>query len=182
MKKKSNHNTGKVSARPKTLTPYQTIKDLMAWKDVKMADTIIDHLCDFLLEWSLKEHSVSILSALREYGIPAYKYYEWKEKSEKLKEVHRSVKGYIGENLLKLGMYRRADPSFIHPRLPLYQPDFTKVDKEEKDFKRELATIKNDTAKNATYEIQFVERTVEDTKEVKDTIKRSKRKKDGNTR
>jgi hypothetical protein len=177
MKTKNSKNSTTDSKRPKTLSPYQTIQDLMAWQNVKMSDTIIDHLCDYLLEWSLKEHSISLVSALREYGIPPFKFYRWLPQSEKLQMAHESVKMAIGENLLKLGMYRKADPSFIHPRLPIYQEDFTIIDKQEKDFKREIATIKNDTMKNMIHEIQFVERTVNETPEVSETVKRSKKRK-----
>lgn len=177
MKNKNSKPIIEKSNRPKTLTTYQTIHDLMAWQNVKVSETIIDHLCDFLLEWSLKSDSVSLISALREFGMPKFKFYDWLPKSEKLQVTHEAVKNAIGENLLKLGMFRKADPSFIHPRLPLYQEDFTKIDKDEKDFKRELATIKNDAAKNMVHEILFTGRTVTDTEEVKETVKRSKKRK-----
>lgn len=179
MKTKNHKNSTSDSKRPKTLTRYQSIHDLMAWQNVKVSETIIDHLCDFLLEWSYKPDSVSLISGLMEFGMPRFKFYDWLPKSEKLQKTHEAVKMAIGENLLKLGMYRKADPSFIHPRLPIYQEDFTHIDKTEKDFKRELATIKNDTMKNMIHEIQFVERTVQDTPEVSETVKRSKKRKKG---
>lgn len=177
MRKKISKPTIESRTRPKTLTPLQSIQDAMGWKKVRVADEIIDHLCDFLLEWSLKEDSIYLVSGLKKFGMPRFKFYEWLPKSEKLRTTHEIVKDNIGENIFRLGMFRKIEASMAQRILPQFAHEFAVAMKDEKEFKKELATLRSDSVKNILQDIQFVERTVKDTDQVKETVNRAKQRK-----
>lgn len=179
LKKKSNPTTKEKSkSKNLSLTPMQSIEQLMGWKNVRVAPEIIDHLCDFLLEWSLKDDAISIGTGLKKFGMPSFKFREWLKKSDKLRYTYEVVKERIGENLFHLGVYKKGDPQTINRILPQFHESFTNAQTAEKDFKKELVSLRQDNATQALQNIAFVARTIEDTKAVKETMKRAKKNKD----
>lgn len=162
MKIKNPHSTKSNESQSKKLvpTPYQTIKDLWAWRTVDCTPILFEEIADFMIQWSLKPDSISIKSGLRAFGIPRFKYDEWLHKSEKMQFAHREALENIGENLLRLGMNRKADPSFIHGRLTIYHEDFAFIQKEERDFKEKLADKRNAATQKMLENTVFIQREV----------------------
>jgi hypothetical protein len=175
MKNNNHQNTTlKKNLKKTSRNPFNTIQDIMGWKTVRMSDELIQKLCDFLLDWANRKDSVSITSGLLEFGIPSYTYYDWMEQSEMLKIAHREVKERIGENMLKLAMFRGCDPSFVHPRLSLYHKDFLEVQRDERAFRLSLADRKLAIAKESIQNLLFVGNSIEKTELVDNVVKRAK--------
>lgn len=174
-KKPINH-TNETLKLPKTLTPMQTIEDLMGWKTARINDGIIDNLCDFLLQWSLQEDAIYIVSGLKKFGIPRFKFYEWLPRSEKLREVHSVIKDNIGDNLFRLGMFRKIETGMAQRILPQFCQEFDIALKQEQDFKKELANIKKDALKDVIENLTLVERDVKTTKQVDEVVKKKRKR------
>lgn len=171
MKKKSNQNTNHEPKKPISLTPLQTIQDLMGWKSARMNEAVIDNLCDYLIQWSQHDDAIYIGTGLKKFGMPREKFYDWCKRSEKLKEAHKIVKENVGENLFRLGMLRKLETTMVQRILPQFTREFRRAVNEEQAFKKELSMIKKDALKEAVHEIAVLQRGVDATKEVDDAQK-----------